>query len=156
MIVKLTYKDNPWFEFDDSLQQEITKDRNKVKRGIMSQARFGGIWEGKFNDDVTSSIIKEDWFNACIDAHIKLGIKVRGLRNAACDPSDVGNDPCGYAARTGIVFEDIDEIEAENGNRKMDEACKRAIMYQADSFGYDADGLGATLRDNVDKAFSGK
>ena len=29
-------------------------------------------------------------------------------------------------------------------------------MYGADSFGYDADGLGATLRDNVNKAFSGK
>ena len=156
MIVKLTYKDNPWFQFDESLQQEITKDINKVKRGIMSQSRFDGIWNGKFNDDVTSSIIKEDWFTACIDAHIKLGIKVIGLRNAACDPSDVGNDPCGYAARTGIVFEDIAEIEADNGNRKMDSACKKAIMYQADSFGYDADGLGATLRDNVDRAFSGK
>ena len=50
----------------------------------------------------------------------------------------------------------LDEIEAENGNRKMDEACKRAIIYGADSFGYDADGLGATLRDNVDAAFNGK
>jgi phage terminase large subunit len=51
---------------------------------------------------------------------------------------------------------DVDEIEAENGNRKMDESCKRAIMFGAESFGYDADGLGATLRDNVDKCFSGK
>ena len=54
------------------------------------------------------------------------------------------------------MFLDIDEIKAENGNRKMDEACKRAIMFGADSFGYDADGLGATLRDNVDAAFNGK
>lgn len=156
MIIKLTYKDNPWFEYDKSLQTELAKDRQKVKRGIMTQARFDGIWNGKFNDDVSTSVIKEDWFNACIDAHIKLGIKPRGVKNASCDPSDIGNDPCGYAARTGIVFEDIDEIEAENGNRKMDEACKRAISYGADSFGYDADGLGATLRDNVDAAFKNK
>lgn len=156
MIVKLTYKDNPWFEYDESLMQELEKDKQKVKRGIMSQSRFNGIWNGDFNDDVANSVIKEDWFKACIDAHIKLGIDVRGAKVAACDPSDTGNDPCGYAARQGIVFTDVDEIEAENGNRKMDEACKRAISYGVDSFGYDADGLGATLRDNVDICFNGK
>jgi phage terminase large subunit len=122
----------------------------------MSQARFDGIWYGKFNDEVANSVIKEDWFKACIDAHVKLGFEPMGAKVAACDPSDTGNDPCGYAARHGVVFMDIDEIEAENGNRKMDEACKRAIAFGADAFGYDADGLGATLRDNVDKSFSGK
>lgn len=156
MIVKLTYKDNPWFEHDESLQAELDKDNQKVEKGIMTQSRFDGIWNGKFNDDVSSSIINEDHFLACIDAHIKLGIEPLGLRNAACDPSDTGLDPCGYAARTGIVFQDITEIQAENGNRKMDEACKRAILFGVDSFGYDADGLGATLRDNVDAAFNGK
>lgn len=156
MIVKLTFEDNPWFKHDESLQQELEKDRQKVKRGIMSQSRFDGIWFGKFNDDVTNSVIKEDHFKACIDAHIKLGIEQRGAIISACDPSDVGNDPCGFVSRQGIVFFDVDEIEAENGNRKMDEACKRAILAGSDSFGYDADGLGATLRDNVSKAFSGK
>lgn len=156
MIVRLTFEDNPWFMHDESLRQELEKDRQKLSRGIMSQSRFDGIWHGKFNDDVANSVIKEDWFKACIDAHLKLDIAIRGTKVAACDPSDTGDDPCGYAARTGYVFTDIDEIEAENGNRKMDEACKRAIAYGADSFGYDADGLGATLRDNVDKAFIGK
>ena len=122
----------------------------------MSKSRFGWIWGDKFNDDIDSSVITEDWFNACIDAHIKLGIEPLGAKIAACDPSDTGNDPCGYAARTGIVFQDITEIEAMDGNRKMDLACQRAIMYGVDSFGYDADGLGATLRDNVSKAFKGK
>ena len=155
-IVKLTYKDNPWFEHDDSLRQELEKDQNKVKRGIMTQARFDGIWLGKFNDDVASSVIKEDWFNACIDAHKKLNIEPRGAIVSACDPSDTGNDPCGFISRQGIVFFNVKEIEAENGNRKMDLACKEAITDGCDSFGYDADGLGATLRDNVDKSFSGK
>jgi len=156
MIIKLTYEDNPWFRHDESLQQEIDKDRGKVKRGIMSQARFDGVWNGKFNDDVANSVIKEDWFKACIDAHLKLGFEALGAKVVSCDPSDTGGDPCGYAARHGVVFTDIDEIPGENGNRKMDESCKRAIAYGADSFGYDADGLGATLRDNVDKCFNGK
>ena len=156
MIVKLTYKDNQWFEHDESLQQELDKDRSKVEKGIMSKARFKGIWDGSFNDEIANSVINEDWFTACIDAHKKLGIEQRGAVVAACDPSDTGNDPCGYMARQGIVVFEVDEIQGENGNRKMDEACKRAILDGCDSFGYDADGLGATLRDNVDKSFSGK
>lgn len=156
LIIRLTYKDNPWFEHDESLRQEIKKDRQKVKRKIMSKARFAGIWDGKFNDDIANSVIHEDWFNACIDAHKKLGIEQRGAIVSACDPSDTGSDPCGFISRQGIVFFNIKEIEADNGNRKMDEACKIAIFDGCDSFGYDADGLGATLRDNVDKGFSGK
>lgn len=155
MIVKLTYLDNPWFKHDESLRQELEKDQQKVSKGIMSNARFDGIWKGQFNDDVTNSVIKEDWFKSCIDAHIKLNIDIVGAKVAACDPSDTGSDPCGYVARQGIVFTDVDEIEAENGNRKMDLACKKAIDYGVGSFGYDADGLGATLRDNVDKCFNG-
>jgi len=156
LIIKVSHIDNPWFKWDESLSQELAKDKIKVERGIMSKSRFGWIWGDKFNDDIDSSVITEDWFNACIDAHIKLGFEPLGAKVAACDPSDTGNDPCGYAARQGVIFTDITEIEAADGNRKMDLACQRAIMYGVDSFGYDADGLGATLRDNVSKAFKGK
>ena len=156
LIIKVSHKDNPWFKWDESLSQELEKDKRKVEQGIMSKSRFGWIWGDKFNDDIDLSVITEDWFEACIDAHTKLGFDVLGAKTAACDPSDTGNDPCGYAARQGIVFTDIDEIGGSDGNRKMDEACKRAILFGADSFGYDADGLGATLRDNVSKAFKGK
>jgi len=156
LFIQVSYKDNPWFRWDESLTQELAKDTEKMEDGRMSKARFNHIWNGAFNDDVENSVITADWFDACIDAHKKLGFEPLGAKTAACDPSDTGNDPCGYAARQGVVFTDITEIEAEDGNRKMDLACHRAIMYGVDSFGYDADGLGATLRDNVSKAFNGK
>lgn len=156
LIIKVGKEDNPWFEHDESLRQEYEKDYAKMQDGRMSKSRFNHIWGGAFSDDIESSVIQEDWFKACIDAHVKLGIEPKGVKVVGCDPSDSGADSCGYAARHGVVFMDLTEIEAENGNRKMDEACKRAIMFGADSFGYDADGLGATLRDNVDKGFSGK
>ena len=156
LFIQVGYKDNPWFKWDKSLQQELEKDEGKVKAGIMSKTRFNHIWLGMFNDEIDTSVVQVDWFEACIDAHIKLGIEPLGAKISACDPSDVGGDPCGYAARQGVIFQDVTEIEAADGNRKMDLACHRAIMYGADSFGYDADGLGATLRDNVSKAFKGK
>lgn len=156
LIIKTTYEDNPWFKHDESLQAELEKDREKVKKGIMTQSRFNGIWNGAFNDDVATSIIKEDWFKACIDAHKKLGFEPKGARVVGGDPSDTGVDPFGYVGRYGVVVQDVREIGGENGNRKMDQACRDAIAYQCDYFGYDADGLGATLRDNVSAAFAGK
>lgn len=156
LIIKLTYEDNVWFKHDESLMDELEKDQIKVQKGIMSQSRFDGIWHGKFNDDISSSVVQEDWFKSCIDAHKVLGFEARGSITVSGDPSDVGTDPFGYAARKGVVFYDVDEIEGENGNRKMDEACRRAILSGCDTFMYDADGLGATLRDNVSAAFSGK
>lgn len=156
LIIKTTYEDNPWFEHDESLRQELAKDKQKVKRGIMSESRFNGMWKGHFNDDIATSVIKEDWFKSCIDAHVKLGFEARGAKVVGGDPSDIGTDPFGYVAKHGVVIQSVEEIMGENGNRKMDEACRMAIAYGADSFGYDADGLGATLRDNVNSAFSGK
>lgn len=156
LIIKTTYEDNPWFKYDESLQMELEKDKQKVKKGIMTQSRFNGIWKGSFNDDVATSIIKEDWFKACIDAHKKLGFTAKGAKVVGGDPSDTGIDPFGYVGRHGVVVQDVREIEGENGNRKMDAACLEAISYGCDYFGYDADGLGATLRDNVSSAFAGK
>ncbi|AUR85014.1 terminase large subunit [Vibrio phage 1.067.O._10N.261.52.C9] len=156
LIIKVGKEDNPWFEYDESLKQEYEKDFIKMQDGRMSKSRFNHIWCGMFNDDIESSIIIDDWFNACIDAHKKLGIEPKGAKIAAFDPADTGGDAKGYIERQGIVFTCIGEIIAENGNRAMDEACRRAIMFGADVFGYDADGLGATLRDNAAKCFSGK
>jgi phage terminase large subunit len=156
IIIKVGYQDNPWFQYDRSLQEELDKDRQKVEQGRMSKARFAHIWEGAFNDDIENSIIEADWFDACIDAHLKLGFKAQGATVATHDPSDVGNDAKGYACRTGVVFTNVCEIDAENANRAVDVACSMAAKDGADSFGWDCDGLGATLRDQVAAAFKGK
>ncbi|WP_287234661.1 phage terminase large subunit, partial [Vibrio sp.] len=156
MIFFLTYQDNPWFEHDESLRSELDKDKHKVKNGIMSQNRFNGIWLGAFNDFCADSIIQVDWLESCLDGHKKLGIEARGTVVAGVDPSDVGSDPFGYAKRVGRVFTSLLEVEGENGNRKMDEACKIAKLDGVDVFAYETDGLGATLRDNVSNGFAGK
>lgn len=153
LFIKVGYEDNPWFRWDDSLQQELEKDEQKRDDGRMSRSRFNHIWLGMFNDDVENSVILSDWFEACIDAHVKLNIEVCGGKVVGFDPSDVGNDPAGYVERQGIVITCVDEIEAENGNRKFDIAALRARNFGCDSFGWDGDGLGAILRDQADKHF---
>ncbi len=155
LFIKVGYEDNPWFRWDDSLQQELEKDTQKRDDGRMSRSRFNHIWCGMFNDDVENSVIISDWFDACIDAHVKLDMEVCGGKVVGFDPSDVGKDPAGYVERQGVVVTCVDEIEAENGNRKFDVAALRARAFGCDSFGWDGDGLGAILRDQADKHFNG-
>lgn len=147
LIIKVGLEDNPWFEYDESLQQEYAKDKEKVEDGRMSQTRFDHIWGGAFNDDIDTSVIIAEWFDACIDAHKKLGFGVddngntspEGGKVAALDPSDVGKDANGYIERQGVIFTEVDEIEAENANRAFDIASMRAKAFKASVFGWDAD-----------------
>lgn len=153
LVIKVGFEDNPWFMFDDSLRQEYEKDTEKVKDGRMSKARYNHIWYGAFNDDIENSIISADWFDACIDAHKKLGFEPTGATVVGHDPSDVGEDKKGYAQRTGVVFTKMEEIEAANANDGFDVACKYAKQAGVDSFGWDCDGMGALLRNQADKNF---
>ena len=156
LIINIGFEDNPWFYQDTSLVEEYEKDKEKSEDGRMSKSRFNHIWHGAFNDDIEESLINADWFDACIDAHLKLGFEPRGAKVATHDPADVGNDAKGYALRHGVVFTDIREIDSDNANTAVDEACSFASKAQADSFGWDADGLGAPLRVQVADNFKGK
>lgn len=155
LIIKVGYEDNPWFEHDESLKTELKKDKTKVAKGIMPKGRFKHIWEGGFMDDIENSLIKEEWFDDCIDAHRLLGFEAIGGTAFSFDPADTGPDAHGYAVRTGRVITECGEIDAENGNRATDEACGMARKSLADYFIWDCDGLGATLRDNVAKCLGG-
>lgn len=151
LIIRVGYEDNPWFKYDQSLVEELEMNRADVEKGLMSKARFGHIWGGEFNDMVSNSVIEPDWFDACIDAHAKLGIEPRGSRVAAYDPADTGGDAKGYIERHGIVFTHVEEINAADGNRGFDVACRKAKDFNSDSFGWDCDGMGALLRDQAAK-----
>lgn len=155
LIINISFEDNPWFMGDSSLRTEYEKDKQKKDDGRMSAARFNHIWNGAFNDDVENSLIDTDWFDACIDAHKKLGIEPKGVKVVTHDPADVGPDKKAVAYRHGIVFLDMEEVETPNANTGMEYACSYAIKRGADVFGWDCDGLGAPLRDQVAKNFKG-
>ncbi len=156
IIIKTTYRDNPWFMGDSSLRTELEKDQAKMNDGRMSKARFNHIWNGDFNDGIENGLISEDVFDACIDAHLKLGFKAKGAIVVTHDPADVGKDAKTVATRHGVVFTDMEEIEAENGNIAFDYACGYAIKQDADMFGWDCDGMGALLRNQAEANFKGK
>jgi phage terminase large subunit len=147
MVMEVNYTDNPWFPPELELER-IDDEAN------LSVDEYRHIWKGEYLETVENAIIKKEWFDAAIDAHIKLGIDPTGATIATHDPAD-GGDSYGYACRTGILYHDIDELVAANGNDACDEATSRAIAANADLFIYDADGLGALLRNQIANSFKG-
>ncbi len=144
LIVVMNYCDNPWFD-DSGLEGERTFDYQNLPRAL-----YDHIWLGKYNDSVANSIIPSEWFDACIDSHIKLGFKPRGAKVFSLDPADTGKDAKGYALRHGVVFTDAGEIDQPDINTSLDAAAEMAIDERVDLFTWDCDGMGVGLKREVD------
>jgi len=148
LIIWLNYDDNPLFP--DVLDQERLYDK-----ASMSPALYSHIWLGEYYDEVEDTIIPVEWFDAAIDAHVKLGFKPEGAVIAAHDPSDEGGDSKGYAVRRGSVILDVCEMVTGDTNAGMDWALEKARSEGADWFVWDCDGLGVSLKRQVDTALEG-
>jgi len=149
IVVEINWRDNPFFP------PEMEQQRLRDKR-VMPRARYDHIWEGKYSDTVENAIIRPEWFDACIDAHIKLGWKPLGRESIVHDPSD-GVDPAAYIYRKGSVILAADECaEGTEINDAMDWATTAAEEIRADMFIWDGDGMGAGLRAQAKKSLTGK
>jgi len=149
IIIICNYIDNPWFTKE--LEQERLYDLEHKSR-----AQYDHTWLGAYDDDVEGSIIKAEWFDACIDAHKKVGFKAQGIEVVAHDPSDLGSDSKGLARRHGCVLLDVQEKEDGDINEGGDWAADYALSKQADVFIYDLDGMGVGLRRQFNESFLGK
>lgn len=142
LIIVMNWRDNPWFP------KELEDQRNWDYQH-MSRAKYDHIWEGAFDDSIENAIIQPDWFDACVDAHIKLGIKTTGVEVIAHDPSDVGPDPKGLAYRHGILIKDVQEMDTGTINEGGDWATDYAIQRRVDAFIWDCDGMGVGINRDV-------
>ena len=148
-IVMVNWRDNPWWNEEQERLREW--DFRNLPR-----AKYDWIWEGHFNDSVDDALIMSEWFDACVDAHKRLGFKAEGMRIAAHDPSAMGEDTKGYALRHGSVFLDVQEMATGSVNEGCDWATGLAIQSGCDYFTWDCDGMGVALNDQVGRAFQGK
>lgn len=149
LAIQINYDDNPWFS--EELEIERVDDLKNESRAF-----YRHKWFGEYNDEVENSIIPQEWFDAAIDAHKRLGFEPRGKVVVSHDPSDEGEDAKGLALRHGSVVLDIQANERGNVNDGCDWATQYAINRRADVFIWDGDGLGITLRKQVADNFTGK
>ncbi|MBL4753786.1 MAG: phage terminase large subunit [Flavobacteriales bacterium] len=155
MVVQMNYTDMPqsWF-IASGLEQERLDDLDKL-----STAQYRHKWHGDYLDEVDNSIIKPEWFDACIDAHkiehLKETFAPHGSRIVAFDPMDDGNDAHGYAQRRGSIIERVLQKTKGEIDVGTDWATELAINNKADHFAWDADGMGTGLKRQVSDAFNG-
>jgi phage terminase large subunit len=148
LVIQMNWRDNPWH---GELEPQRVWDFENLSR-----AKYDWIWEGAFNDSVEDALIMAEWFDACIDAHKRLGFKPEGIRFSSHDPSDTGPDNKGFAFRHGSVVLDIQEKTDGDINEGCDWATGLAINYNSDAFTWDCDGMGVGLNQQVTRAFDGK
>jgi hypothetical protein len=101
-----------------------------------------------FAASVEGVLIPSAWVQASIDAHVKLGLPVEGLRHGALDVADEGKDLNAFAIGHGILIEAVDEWSGKGDD--IYGTVQRAFGICDDrglsEFRYDADGLGAGVR----------
>lgn len=151
-IIKCNYDDNPFFP--ETL--ELLRRKHKETKSL---AEYDHIWNGAFMDEIANSVIKPEWFDACVDAHkiprLEKAFEPHGAKIASHDPSDTGNDAKGYSLRHGSILRKVmakDDGEVDEG---CDWATGQAINDGADWFVWDGDGLGGGLKRQVSDAFAG-
>ena len=149
LIIVVNYYDNPFFP-------EVLEQERRFDKAHLDDAEYAHKWLGRYNDTVQGSIIQVDWFNAAIDAHLKLGIKPVGAVIVSHDPSDLGPDPKGLVVRHGSVVLDVQQKDDGDVNEGIDWATDIAMDADADVFRWDCDGLGVSLKRQVVTALDGK
>ena len=153
LVVEMNYCDNPWFR-ESGLEPERQWDKQHL-----DPALYEHIWEGKFNDSVQYALIFRQWFDACIDAHLKLkwpDIECHGQRKVSHDPSDTGSDAKSICRREGNIIREVTDRDDLDVNEGSDWAIGEAIQFDADVYEYDAGGMGAALKRDVNTALQGR
>lgn len=150
LVIKMNWSDNPWFA-ESGLESERQFDKNNLPRST-----YDWVWEGGFNDEIENGLIKPEWFDACIDAHTKLGMKEFGVTKVLHDPSDLGNDPKATLVRKGNIITEVMQRSDIDVNEGSDWALGVAINENADQYEWDVGGMGITLKRDVNSSLSGK
>ena len=95
-IVRANYTENPYFP------AELEVERKKDK-ATLSDAEYEHIWEGQTLDEVDTSIIVPDWFNAAVGLAEQVKVRRRGAKVVSHDVSDLGKDDKAVVVRHGPV-----------------------------------------------------
>jgi len=155
MVVQMNYTDMPksWFEAS-GLEVERLDDDDKL-----STAAYDHKWKGHYLDEVENSIIKGEWFDACVDAHklerLEKVFEPRGCKIAIHDPFNDGEDAGGYALKHGSIIKRVLSKTKGQIDEVCDWATDEAIKDGADWFVWDFDGMGTGLKRQVSINFEG-
>lgn len=101
-----------------------------------------------YSASVEGVLIPTAWVQACIDAHVRLGIKPSGQRGASLDVADEGKDDNALCGTHGVVVEYLERWSGKGSD--VFATTQRAFRICDDKgyevLEYDSDGLGVGVR----------
>ncbi|MDB5177527.1 MAG: TerL protein [Candidatus Saccharibacteria bacterium] len=99
-----------------------------------------------YASSVEGIIIKPEWVDACIDAHLKLGFDDTGKHVAALDVADGGRDRNAWAHRKGVILKKLKAWDGVDTNLTTQEAYDLAQLIKPVEINYDCIGIGAGVK----------
>ena len=134
----VNYDDNPFFPAELRQHSEQLKQTNFKK--------WLHVYGGEPNMQYQDALIEPEWFDAAVDAHVKLGFVPRGEKVCGFDPADTGTDAKARTLRHGVLIVDccswLDGDITEATQRAVDDA----VEFRATDFIYDNVGNGASVK----------
>lgn len=156
-VFVMDWRDHP--EFSQSWYD--TKKAQHVAQGTLHV--FAQEIERNYNAAVQGTIIPSDWLDACVDAHVKLGIPIEGNKISALDIGDSEDgDRNAQSIRTGSILTFAEEWTARDPGVTARKAMGICIDNGVPELQYDAaGGLGSSVKSEVnrlkdEKAFPSK
>lgn len=98
-----------------------------------------------YSASVDGVIIPGLWVQAAVDAHLRLGLTITGIKEGALDVADLGKDKNGFAARHGVLLTNVDEwpgVDAGDPQATGARAMRMCDELELTGLIYDADGMG--------------
>lgn len=135
---------------DDPRKDDAWYEAQKAKKDPIVIAQEYDI---SFTASVSGVVIPHEWVQACVDAHVALGITPSGVRMGGLDVADEGPDLNSFAGRYGILLDYLDEWSGKGSDiyfttEQAHDICEDE---RYGSYRYDADGLGAGVKGDARK-----
>ena len=101
-----------------------------------------------YTASVSGVVIPQEWVQAAVDAHLKLGITPSGARLGGLDVADEGPDLNAFAGRYGMLLESVEPWSGEGSDifKTTEKAHEISRAAGISRYRYDADGLGAGVK----------
>lgn len=136
------WRDNP-----GKTQEWYDKRRSRAEdEGLLHV--FAQEVERDYSGSVEGTIIQRQWVNACIDAHIKLGIKPDGEKVGGQDVADGGRDKNALVTRSGVIMSYANAWGGEAGD-----AARISIQYCSENgirlLNYESPGVGSGFKEGA-------
>lgn len=136
LVRKINYDENPF------LSSTALADAERLRNRDIDEYTFRYLGVPRNNNE--RAIIKLDWLQSAIDAHVKLGINPSGMKRIGFDVADDGGDKNATAATHGQLcyavesWKGLEDKLLESATRVYDLAAKEGASIDYDSIGVGA------------------